>query len=361
MSGTDLLELTEDLCRVPSVSGTEDALATFVQRWLGEHASSLAVERIGANVVARTSGGSGTRVVLAGHLDTVPANNNATPRRDGQVLHGLGSADMKGGVAVMLDLASALARAVPSGLRRDVTLVFYEGEEVADDLNGLRRLFSDRPELVRGDLAILLEPTSGWVEAGCQGTIHVRAVLHGERAHSARPWMGINAIHQAAPLLARIAAFESETVTVDGLEYREALQVVRMNAGVANNVIPDRCELVINRRYAPSRSLDDAIAELRDLCSDADEFEVINASPAAPPNLGNPLVAEFVGVHDLGVRPKLGWTDVARFSAHGIPALNFGPGDPTLAHTADERVERADLEGCRRVLRSFLGLAGAAE
>jgi len=240
-----------------------------------------------------------------------------------------------------------------------VTLVFYEGEEVADDLNGLRRLFSERSDLVQGDLAILLEPTGGWVEAGCQGTIHIRAVLRGERAHSARPWMGTNAIHQAAPLLARIAAFESEIVSVDGLEYREALQVVRMNAGVANNVIPDRCELVINRRYAPSRKLDDAIAELRDLCGDADEFEVMNASAAAPPNLGNALLAEFVGVHDLAVRPKLGWTDVARFAAHGVPALNFGPGDPTLAHTADERVERADLDGCRRVLRSFLGLTSA--
>jgi succinyl-diaminopimelate desuccinylase len=356
VSSTDLLALTEDLCRVPSVSGTEDELAGVVEHWLATHASSLAVERIGANVVARTRGGAEARVVLGGHLDTVPANNNAMPRRDGHVLHGLGSADMKGGVAIMLDLASALAHAEPSGLRRDVTLVFYEGEEVADDLNGLRRLFSERPDLVQGDLAMLLEPTGGWVEAGCQGTIHVRAVLHGQRAHSARPWMGVNAIHQAVPLLARVAAFESESVMVDGLEYREALQVVRMNAGVANNVIPDRCELVINRRYAPSRSLDDAIAELRDLCSDADEFEVINASPAAPPNLGDALVAEFVGVHDLGVRPKLGWTDVARFAAHGIPALNFGPGDPTLAHTADERVERADLDGCRRVLRSFLGL-----
>ena len=361
MSGADLLALTEDLCRVPSVSGTEDALADLVEHWLRTNASRLAVERIGANVVARTNGGSGTRIVLGGHLDTVPANDNATPRRDGEVLHGLGSADMKGGVAIMLDLANALARAESGPLRRDVTFVFYEGEEVADDLNGLRRLFSERPDLVEGDLAILLEPTNGWVEAGCQGTIHVRAIVHGERAHSARPWMGVNAIHQAAPLLARLVAFESERVTVDGLEYREALQVVRMNAGIANNVIPDRCELVINRRYAPSRSLEDAVAELRELCSDADEIEVMNASPAAPPNLGNPLVAEFIGVHDLGVRPKLGWTDVARFAAHGMPALNFGPGDPAVAHTADERVERADLDGCRRVLRSFLGLTRSEE
>jgi succinyl-diaminopimelate desuccinylase len=238
-----------------------------------------------------------------------------------------------------------------------VTLVFYECEEVADEHNGLRRMFAERPDLVAGDLAILLEPTGGWVEAGCQGTIHVRATFDGARAHSARPWMGANAIHKAAPFLARIASFEAATIDVDGLAYREALQVVRIDGGVADNVVPDRCAVVVNRRYAPNRALDDAVAELRALCGDADRVEVLNASPAAAPNLWNPLIAELTGVHNLPVRPKLGWTDVARFAAHGVAACNFGPGDPELAHTAAERVERSDLDGCAGVLARFLGLS----
>jgi succinyl-diaminopimelate desuccinylase len=238
-----------------------------------------------------------------------------------------------------------------------MTLVFYEGEEVADEHNGLRRLFADRPDLVAGDLAILLEPTGGWVEAGCQGTIHVRATFHGARAHSARPWTGTNAIHKAAPLLGRVACFDAATVEVDGLAYRESLEVVRIEGGVANNVVPDRCAVVVNRRYAPNRTLDDAIAELYELCRDADDVEVLNASPAAEPNLWNPLIAELTGVFNLGIRPKLGWTDVARFAAHGVPACNLGPGDPELAHSADERIARADLDGCARVLGSFLALS----
>jgi succinyl-diaminopimelate desuccinylase len=353
---SDLLALTEQLCAVPSVSGSERRLADLVESWLRANARGFDIARVGANVVARTTRGSERRIVLGGHLDTVPANGNETPKRDGDVLHGLGTADMKGGLAVLLQLAAASAGA--GDLQHDLTFVFYEGEEVADEHNGLRKLFGERPELVAGDLAILLEPTGGWVEAGCQGTIHVKAVFHGERAHSARPWKGVNAIHRAAPLLAEVANFPAETVLVDGLEYREALQVVRVGGGVANNVVPDRCEVVVNRRYAPSRTLEAAVDEITRLCADsgADEVDVMNASPAAPPNLSSPLIAEFVGVLDLGVRPKLGWTDVARFTQHGIPAVNFGPGDPQLAHTADERVDRADLDGCARVLSSFLGL-----
>ena len=234
----------------------------------------------------------------------------------------------------------------------------YEGEEVADEHNGLRRLFEESPELVQGDLAILLEPTGGWVEAGCQGTIHVRAVFNGVRAHSARPWMGRNAIHLAAPLLDFCANFEAATVDVDSLEYREALQVVRIEGGIANNVVPDRCEVVVNRRYAPSRTLAEAVDEVVTYCTDAgaDHVEVLNASMAAPPNLMNPLIAELIGVYDLPVRPKLGWTDVARFAAHGIAACNFGPGDPELAHTADERVDRATLDACLAVLELFVGI-----
>jgi succinyl-diaminopimelate desuccinylase len=347
---TDLLALTEQLCAVPSVSGEERALADLVEARLRERAGTLDITRIGNNVVARTRRGVSTRILLGGHLDTVPPNDNATPRVAGDQLHGLGSADMKGGLAVLLVLAESLAR---SDGARDVTLVFYEGEEVADEHNGLRRLFAERPDLVAADVAVLLEPTGGWIEAGCQGTIHVRVTFKGARAHSARPWMGVNAVHRAAPTLARVAVHEAPTVTVDGLDYRESLQVVRVQAGIANNVVPDRCEIVVNRRYAPACSPDDAVAQTLALFVDADEAEVVSASPAAAPNLTHPLVAELVAAGSLDVRPKLGWTDVARFTQHGIAAVNFGPGDPELAHTADERVDRADLDYCLRVLSKF--------
>jgi succinyl-diaminopimelate desuccinylase len=347
---TDLLALTEQLCAVPSVSGEERALADLVEAQLRERAAGLDIVRVGENVLARTQRGAATRIVLGGHLDTVPANDNQTPRIDGDTLHGLGSADMKGGLAVLLVLAEALSAGEGS---RDVTLVFYEGEEVADEHNGLRHLFTDRPDLVTGDVAVLLEPTGGWIEAGCQGTIHVRVAFNGARAHSARPWMGVNAVHRAAPTLARLAAHEAPTVTVDGLAYRESLQVVRIHAGIANNVVPDRCELIVNRRYAPACSHDEAVEATLALFADAEEAEVVSASPAAAPNLTNPLVAELIAAGSLDVRPKLGWTDVARFTQHGIAAVNFGPGDPELAHTAGERVDRSDLDHCLRVLVKF--------
>jgi len=347
---TDLLALTEQLCAIPSVSGEERALADVVEARLRERAPALDIQRVGENVVARTQRGAPTRIVLGGHLDTVPANDNAMPRVDGDTLHGLGAADMKGGLAVLLVLAESVARGDGA---RDVTLVFYEGEEVAEEHNGLRRLFAERPDLVAADVAVLLEPTGGWIEAGCQGTIHVRVTFKGARAHSARPWMGVNAVHRAAPTLARVAALEAPTVTVDGLDYRESLQVVRVQAGIANNVVPDRCEIVVNRRYAPACSHDDAVAQTLALFTDADEAEIVSASPAAAPNLTDPLVAELIATGNLDVRPKLGWTDVARFTQHGIAAVNFGPGDPELAHTAGERVERADLDHCLRVLSKF--------
>ena len=347
---TDLLALTEQLCAIPSVSGEERALADLVEARLRDRASGLDITRVGENVIARTQRGAATRLVLGGHLDTVPPNDNQAPRVDGDTLHGLGSADMKGGLAVLLVLAEALSAGEGS---RDVTLVFYEGEEVADEHNGLRHLFADRPDLVTGDVAVLLEPTGGWIEAGCQGTIHVRVAFNGARAHSARPWMGVNAVHRAAPTLAWLAAHEAPTVTVDGLAYRESLQVVRVQAGIANNVVPDRCEVIVNRRYAPACTHDEAVAETLALFADADEADIVGASPAAAPNLTNPLVAELVAAGSLDVRPKLGWTDVARFTQHGIAAVNFGPGDPELAHTAGERVERADLDHCLRVLAKF--------
>lgn len=348
----DLLALTTSLVDIPSVSHDEARIADEIESWLGNEAPGLEIEVLDDNVVARTKLGRDRRVVLGGHLDTVPPNGNARPAMGDDTVVGLGAADMKGGLAVLMRLA---ARATESAPRHDVTFVFYAGEEVAEEFNGLRRLFAERPKLVDGELAILLEPTDGWVEAGCQGTLHVRASFSGTRAHSARPWMGENAIHKAAETLTVLATHESDTVVVDGLEFREALQVVRVEGGVANNVVPDRAELIVNRRFAPNLTLAEAEAQVRELLEDADEIEVVNASLAAAPNLANPLVAEFCeGQH---VRPKLGWTDVARFAAAGIPALNFGPGDPTLAHTAQELVTGASLDACYETLAQYLGVS----
>jgi succinyl-diaminopimelate desuccinylase len=295
---------------------------------------------------------------LGGHLDTVPANGNATPRIEGDVLHGLGSADMKGGLAVLLRLAEAL-HAEPDAARHDVTLAFYECEEVADQFNGLRKVFAAREELLAGDFAVLLEPTDGWVEAGCQGVLSVRARFDGERAHTARPWMGRNAIHRAADVLARLAAHEADTVDIDGLAYRESLQTVHIDGGIADkyNVVPDVCTIVVNRRFAPGYTAAEAEVQVRALLEGADDVEVLQAQSGALPNLANPLVAEFVEGLSLPVRPKLGWTDVARFASRGVPALNFGPGDPTIAHTAGEFVTRDSLEQVYVTLARFVGVA----
>ena len=352
----DLLTLTAALVAVPSVSRHEGELADRVELRLAERAPHLERARVGNTVIARTQLEADRRIVLGGHLDTVPANGNETPRLDGDVLHGLGSADMKGGLAVLLRLAEEISAGARP--RFGCTLAFYEGEEIAEEFNGLQHVFAERPELLAGDFAVLLEPTGGRVEAGCQGTLHLRAHFAGERAHSARPWKGRNAIHAAAPALHRLAEHEPGTVTVDGLPYRQSLQVVRIEGGVANNVVPDSCTLVVNRRFAPSYSVDEARVEVEELLTGADRIEVVNASPAAPPNLDHPLVAEFVETLGVEVEPKLGWTDVARFAARGVPAVNFGPGDPDVAHTAGEQVTRESVERCYAALVGFLGVAG---
>ncbi|MBI2169220.1 MAG: succinyl-diaminopimelate desuccinylase [Actinobacteria bacterium] len=346
---TDLLGLAAELIAIPSVSREEAALADAVEERLQAN-DGLTIERLDDNVVARTDAGLPQRIVLAGHLDTVPPAGNQVPKVEGENLSGLGAADMKGGLAVML----ALAELAAGDLAHDVTLVFYAAEEIADEHNGLRHLFADRPSLVEGDLAILLEPTNGAVEAGCQGTLRVQATFRGARAHTARPWRGENAIHKAAPVLERVAGFDAPVVEVDGLPYREALQVVYAQGGVAANVVPDEFALVVNRRFAPSRTLEQAVEEVRAMLRGADEIEVLDGAGAAPPNLSDPLVKGAVEALGGEVRAKLGWTDVARFAANGIPALNFGPGDPELAHTPGEFVTRASLDGCYDRLASLL-------
>jgi succinyl-diaminopimelate desuccinylase len=349
---TDLIERTAALVAVPSESHHEGELADVVEQRLGAVAH-LRVERVGDNVVARTDLGRGQRLVVAGHLDTVPAAGNATPRVEGDVLWGLGAADMKGGLAVMV----ALAEAVPEPAV-DVSWVFYAGEEVTAEHNGLAHLMRDRPDLLAGDVAILGEPTNGEVEAGCQGTMRLEVTLRGARAHTARPWMGRNAVHRLAGVLAAVESFDERRPIIDGCEFREALQAVAVSGGVAGNVVPDSATLTLNRRFAPDRTPDEAEGEVRALLAphlDAgDELRVVDVAPAAPPGLSQPILRSLVHDHGLPVRAKLGWTDVARFAAAGVPACNLGPGDPTLAHTAEERVERASLERAYGVLHAIL-------
>jgi succinyl-diaminopimelate desuccinylase len=353
----DLLRLTAQLVDIPSESHQEAALVDWLERQLRQ-LRWLTVERIGQNLVARTTLGRAHRVILAGHTDTVPANGNERARIEGDTLWGLGATDMKGGLAIMLALAATIPEPVV-----DVTYVFYAGEEVAAVHNGLGHLFRDRPDLLTGDLALIGEPTGGDLEAGCQGTLRLEVTLQGIRAHTARPWMGRNAVHRLGPLLAAVDSYEPRRPVIDSCEFREALQAVAVSGGVAGNVVPDRATVTLNHRFAPDRSAAEAEAEVRRVLApfleDGDTAELVDVAGAAHPSLLNPLLAAFVGRADLSVRAKLGWTDVARFAEHGIPAANFGPGEPTLAHTAEERLERAPLEWCFRVLGAVLsqGLA----
>jgi succinyl-diaminopimelate desuccinylase len=349
---TDLLALTAELVDIPSVSRDEGAICDVVEQRL-RAVPWLAVERVGDNVVARTELGRPQRLLLVGHVDTVPANGNERARVEGDVLWGLGAADMKGGIAVLVDLAETVDA---PGV--DVSYVFYAGEEIAAEHNGLRLLFAERPDLVSGDAAILGEPTEGVVEAGCQGTMKVEVVLAGARAHTARPWMGRNAVHRLGRVLAVVESFPERRPVLDGCEYREALQAVRVEGGVAGNVVPDRATVVLNHRFAPDRTPAQAEATVRELLApaldDGDSLEVVEVADGAPPGLDHPLLAPLVERLGLPVRAKLGWTDVARFSAAGIPACNIGPGDPLLAHTAEERVERRSLETVRQTLAALL-------
>lgn len=349
-SRPDLLALTAELIDVPSVSYDEREIADLIESRL-RPVPWLAVDRVGDNVVARTDLGRPARVLLVGHTDTVPANDNDRARIDGDVVWGLGASDMQGGIAVFLDLAQRIAEPA-----LDVTYVFYACEEVTAADSGLEQLFRDRPDLLAGDLAVLGEPTDGILEAGCQGTMRLAVTLVGARAHTARPWMGRNAVHRLGRLLALVEAFDERRPVLDGCEYREALQAVRVEGGVAGNVVPDRATVLLNRRFAPDRDAAAAEAEVRELLApvleEGDVVEVVDAVDGAPPSLDHPLLAALV--RRLPVRAKLGWTDVARFAARGIAAVNLGPGDPTLAHTAEERVDRAALERTSDVLESLL-------
>ncbi|RHA39643.1 succinyl-diaminopimelate desuccinylase [Cellulomonas rhizosphaerae] len=332
--GGDLIELTRALCDIRSESGDEAAIADAVEAALREYAH-LEVLRDGDAVVARTSLGLPSRVVIAGHLDTVPIADNLPTRLVDGVLWGRGAVDMKAGVAVQLALAAAL-----DAPTRDITWVFYDHEEVAADLNGLGRLVANHPDWLAADFAVLGEPTNGGLEGGCNGTLRAEVRLAGVAAHSARAWMGVNAIHAAGEVLRRLEAYEPRTVPIDGLNYRESLNAVLVSGGTAANVIPDGCVVTVNYRFAPSATPEQAEEHVRELF-DGYDVVITDSAPGARPGLDAPAAQEFaaavLGITGGAPAPKFGWTDVARFSALGVPAVNFGPGDPLLAHKVDER------------------------
>jgi succinyl-diaminopimelate desuccinylase len=354
----DIVALTRQLVDFPSVSGNEAALADAVEAALSACAW-LTVTRVSNTVVARTNMGLPSRVIVAGHLDTVPVADNDTSvmvPAGGQLptgetvpeetLFGLGSCDMKGGLAVALNAAATIESPA-----MDVTYVFYECEEVDSARNGLTLLSASHPELLKADVAVLLEPSNAAIEAGCQGTLVARLTATGERAHSARSWKGVNAVHALGPALDVLRSYEPKRVTIDGLEYREGLNAVRIEGGIANNVIPDAATLTVNYRYAPSTSADKALAHVEELFPDYEVTVVDNVAGAMP---GLDRVADLVARVGGTVAPKFGWTDVARFYAMGTPAVNLGPGDPSCAHARNEHVPTAQLRSCQDLVLAWL-------
>ncbi len=358
----DPIALTAALVDMPSVSRDEAAIADAVAAALREQTEGFEVLRHGNTVLARTDRGRPTRVILAGHLDTVPIADNVPGHfvvEDGERrLYGCGSVDMKSGDAVFLHLAATVADPVC-----DLTLIFYDCEEIAAEFNGLGSIERELPEWLDADLAILGEPSGGWIEAGCQGTLRARLTASGTRAHTARAWLGDNAIHDLAPVLERLRDYRAREVEIDGCVYREGLSAVQVSGGVAGNVVPDEAEVVVNFRFAPDRTLDEATEHVRQVFSGLGvEFERTDGAPGALPGLSAPAaknLVEMVHTHGGGgVRAKYGWTDVSRFAARGIPAVNFGPGDPNLAHKVDEHVPTAQITTVAEILRSYLTGAG---
>jgi succinyl-diaminopimelate desuccinylase len=346
----DPVALTAALVDIPSESRNEQRIADEIEAALREQTENLEVIRNGNSVLARTNLGRPSRVLLAGHTDTVPAADNLPSRFDGDELHGCGTSDMKSGDAVFLHLAATVANPT-----HDLTLVMYDCEEIEAAANGLGRIERDLPDWLHADVAILGEPSGGYIEAGCQGTLRVVVSAAGTRAHSARSWLGDNAIHKLGEVLARLEAYRARSVDIDGCTFREGLSAVRIGGGVAGNVIPDAASVTVNFRFAPDRSVDQALEHVREVLDGLDvQIELTDSAAGALPGLTEPAAAALVDAAGGQVRGKYGWTDVARFAALGIPAVNYGPGDPNLAHRADERVEVAAITAATETLRRYL-------
>ena len=346
----DPIELTAALVDIRSESRREHLIAQEVEAALRCQTDGFQIVRNGNAVLARTQRGRPSRVLLAGHLDTVPVANNLPSRRDGDELRGCGTVDMKSGVAVFMHLAATVAEPA-----HDLTLVFYDCEEIEAAANGLGRIERELPDWLQADVAILGEPSGGYIEAGCQGTIRVVVSTTGSRAHSARSWMGDNAIHKLGAILARLSSYRARAVDIDGCTYREGLSAVGISGGVAGNVIPDTASVTVNFRFAPDRSVAQAVDHVREVLDGLDvDLEVTDSAEGALPGLTTPAAAALVAAAGGRVRAKYGWTDVSRFAARGIPAVNYGPGDPNLAHRADERVPVGQITAAVEMLRGFL-------
>jgi succinyl-diaminopimelate desuccinylase len=349
----DPIALTAALVDIPSESRHEARIADEVEAALRAQtprALGFEVIRNGDAVLARTSLGRPSRVLLAGHLDTVPAADNLPSRLADGELHGCGTADMKSGDAVFLHLAATVAEPA-----HDLTLVFYDCEEIDSAANGLGRIERELPDWLTADVAILGEPTAGFIEAGCQGTLRVVVSAAGTRAHSARSWLGDNAIHKLGAVLDRLASYRPRRVDIDGCEYREGLSAVRIDGGIAGNVIPDAASVTVNFRFAPDRSVDAALQHVHEVLDGLDvSLELTDSAAGALPGLAQPAAKALVEAAGGQVRAKYGWTDVSRFAALGIPAVNFGPGDPNLAHRSDERVAVENISASVDMLRRYL-------
>jgi succinyl-diaminopimelate desuccinylase len=351
----ELVALTARLVDVPSVSGNESAIADLVVAELRPECPPCDLVRSGNNVILRgPARPDRPSIVLAGHLDTVPAAGNEKSRLRGELLYGLGASDMKAGLAVML----ALARTVDwVQARANLTFVFYDCEEIALERNGLRKLFPDFPWLAQQELAILLEPTDNAVELGCLGTLNARITALGRSAHSARPWQGENAIYKAVPFLARFASLAPRPIEVSGVTFQETFQITLAEGGRAKNVVPDRFVLNVNYRYAPTRTSAEAVAELRAMVPPGFEFDVVDVAPPGVVRADHPLVQDLLGRFRLERRAKQAWTDVAQFTERGVAAVNFGPGVPAQAHQADEHVPVENLMRSYEVLHTFVTAA----
>ena len=348
----DPIELTAALVDIPSESRDEAGIAGEVEAALRAQTSVFEIVRNGNAVLARTSLGRPSRVLLAGHLDTVPVAENLPSRLDNGELHGCGTADMKSGDAVFLHLAATIAEPV-----HDLTLVFYDCEEIDSAASGLGRIERELRDWLTADVAILGEPTAGYIEAGCQGTLRVVVSASGTRAHSARSWLGDNAIHKLGAVLDRLAGYRARSVDIDGCTYREGLSAVRVDGGVAGNVIPDAASVTVNFRFAPDRSVDAALQHVHDVFEGLDvQVELTDSAAGALPGLSQPAAKALVEAAGGQVRAKYGWTDVSRFAALGIPAVNFGPGDPNLAHRRDERVPVAAIIAAVDMLGRYLSV-----
>ncbi|WP_200450628.1 succinyl-diaminopimelate desuccinylase [Corynebacterium macginleyi] len=353
----DPIAVTKALVDIPSPSHHEEAIADAVEEAL--RGLDVEVARFGNTVCARTNRGMNSRVILAGHIDTVPLADNVPHRMDttedgADIMFGCGTVDMKSGMAVYLNAFAHLHESAE--LQHDLTVIAYEGEEVSTEFNGLGHLQKEHPEWLQGDFALLGEPSGAMVEAGCQGTIRLRVTANGTRAHSARSWLGSNAAHKLAPVMTRIANYEPREVTIDGCTYREGLNIVRLEAGVATNTLPDEAWMFVNFRFAPDRSTEEALEYIKEVIGKHEDvtIEIDDIAGAALPGLGQPVARALVDAVGGNVRAKFGWTDVSRFAEMGIPAVNFGVGDPGFAHKKDEQVPTAQITEVSTALLNYL-------